>query len=281
MAHLNKYKVFKGWYSKDSGETWVESDKYVKVLSEESAKDCPIDTTIAIKARYQANRLNFNEQGDTDTSRVLVLNSEDFEYAYSVTNKEEIKLKSSGVTTFDVPTYAGSDTGNFDFILIPKTSRVKIASASGVKGDWNSIIINRPPNITEIEFFGVTEVADFSTISNSLSKLVFHEGITKIGAFCNCCNSGEHPSTGLREVTIPSTVTRISAGLFMGCMLLRKVTMLPKTPPKIGEDGVQYSYHPFDDTSDNLVIYVPSESLDAYKNADGWKYYADKIQAIQ
>lgn len=279
MAHLNKYKVYKGWYSKDSGETWVESDKYVKILSEESAKDCPIDTTIAIKARYQANRLNWNEKGDTDTSRVLVLNSEDFDYAYSITNKEEIKLKSSGVTTFDVPTYVGSDTGNFDFILLPKTSRVKIAEVNGVK--WSDTIINRPPNITEIEFFGATEVADFSAGSNLLSKLVFNEGITKIGDFICCCDNDEHPSTGLREVTIPSTVTRISTWLFMGCRLLRKVTMLPKTPPKIGEDGVLSSGHPFDKTSDNLVIYVPSESLDAYKNADGWSYYADKIQAIQ
>lgn len=280
MAHLNKYKIFKGWYSKDSGETWVESDKYVKILSEESAKDCPIDTTIAIKARYQANSLNWNEAGDTDTSRVLVLNSEDFEYAYSITNKEEIKLKSSGVTTFDVPTYETSDTGNFDFILLPKTSRVKIASVNGVKWNQYYTIINRPPNITEIEFFGATEVADFSTSSNSLIKLVFHEGITNIGAFMSCCNSGEDSSTGLRKVTIPSTVTRISESLFKDCTLLRKVTMLPKTPPKIGEDGAQYSNHPFEGTSDNLVIYVPSESLDAYKNADGWSMYASKIKAI-
>lgn len=279
MAHLDKYKIFKGWYSKDSGETWVESDKYVKIISEESSKDCPVDTSIAIKARYEANRLNWNEKGDTDTSRVLVLNSEDFDYAYSVTNKEEIKLKPSGVTTFDVPTYEASSTGNFDFILSPKTSRVKIASVNGCL--WSgALLMNRPPNITEIEFIGATEVADFSTSSNPLTKLVFNEGITKIGAFMDCCNSVDSPSIGLKEVTIPSTVTRISESLFEDCRLLRKVTMLPKTPPKIGEDNTQYSNHPFDGTSDNLVIYVPSESVDAYKSADGWSRYASKIKAI-
>lgn len=279
MAHLDKYKIFKGWYSKDSGETWVESDKYVKIISEESSKDCPVDTSIAIKARYKANRLNWNEAGDTDTSRVLVLNSEDFDYAYSVTNKEEIKLKPSGVTTFDVPTYKASDTGNFDFILSPKTSRVKIASVNGVK--WSgALLMNRPPNITEIEFIGATEVADFSTGSNPLTKLVFNEGITKIGAFMDCCNSADSPIIGLKEVTIPSTVTRISVALFKDCRLLRKVTMLPKTPPKIGEDNTQYANHPFEGTSDNLVIYVPSESVDAYKSADGWSRYASKIKAI-
>jgi hypothetical protein len=29
------------------------------------------------------------------------------------------------------------------------------------------------------------------------------------------------------------------------------------------------------------VIYVPAASVDAYKNAEGWKQYADRIQAIK
>jgi len=32
--------------------------------------------------------------------------------------------------------------------------------------------------------------------------------------------------------------------------------------------------------SSNLVIYVPAESVDAYKSASGWSYYANQIQAI-
>ena len=36
----------------------------------------------------------------------------------------------------------------------------------------------------------------------------------------------------------------------------------------------------FDDAANLLNIYVPSESVDAYKAADGWKDYADKIQSI-
>jgi hypothetical protein len=44
-------------------------------------------------------------------------------------------------------------------------------------------------------------------------------------------------------------------------------------PPTIGIDV-------FKNTHANLVIYVPSESVDTYKAASGWSTYADRIQAI-
>ena len=35
----------------------------------------------------------------------------------------------------------------------------------------------------------------------------------------------------------------------------------------------------FDEVSENITIYVPAESVEKYKAAEGWSWYADKIKA--
>lgn len=91
------------------------------------------------------------------------------------------------------------------------------------------------------------------------------QGITSISnyAFFYCIS--------LTSVTIPNSVTNIGSSAFMNCTSLTSVTVKATTPPTLGS-GVFYSTHV------NLVIYVPAESVDAYKAA--WSNYADKIQAI-
>ena len=79
--------------------------------------------------------------------------------------------------------------------------------------------------------------------------------------------------TKLTSVVIPSNVTKIDAQAFAYCEL-SSVTVEATTPPTAYETSFRY-------IESNLVIYVPSESVDAYKAAEGWSYYASKIQAIQ
>ena len=89
--------------------------------------------------------------------------------------------------------------------------------------------------------------------------------LTHIGdyAFSGC--------SSLTSVTIPDSVTSIGSGAFMGCTSLTKLTMLPTTPPSTG-------YFNFLD-NDNSVneIVVPAGCGNAYKAANGWSEYADKI----
>ena len=77
---------------------------------------------------------------------------------------------------------------------------------------------------------------------------------------------------GLTEITIPSSVTSISNSSFFDCGSLTSVTCLPEIPPSLGSGVFAIS--------DNVVIYVPAASVDAYKIAQGWSEYADRIQAI-
>lgn len=98
----------------------------------------------------------------------------------------------------------------------------------------------------------------------NLTSVEFEEGITVIGsdAFRNC--------TGLTSVTIPASVTVFDA--FGGCSSLTDITFLSETPPELG----QYSL----DGTNDCPIYVPDESVDAYKTANNWTRYASRIQPI-
>lgn len=75
--------------------------------------------------------------------------------------------------------------------------------------------------------------------------------------------------TALKEIWIPQNVKNIYAYAFLGCSALKKFVSLPTTPPVLAADvlpGSTLSY-----------IYVPDESVDAYKAASKWSGYASKI----
>lgn len=119
----------------------------------------------------------------------------------------------------------------------------------------------------------------------SLTSINIPNGVTFIGekSFCKCsgATSLSLPNSltqirdeafshcsGLTSVTIPSGVTRIFRGIFSYCGNLNTVTVLATTPPTLTDLGVKQS----------TIIYVPCESVDAYKSASGWIQYASRIR---
>lgn len=78
--------------------------------------------------------------------------------------------------------------------------------------------------------------------------------------------------TELSSVVIGSSVTIIRDKAFDGCRGLTSITVHSVTTPTLG-------YGVFDGTN-NCPIYVPPESVDAYKAASKWSNYASRIQAI-
>ena len=79
---------------------------------------------------------------------------------------------------------------------------------------------------------------------------------------------------GLTNVVFPETTKVISRQSFKN---VTTVTLLTTTPPvSTGKINSQYVFE-FDSAT---AIYVPAESVEAYKNAEGWNAYADIIQAI-
>ena len=88
-------------------------------------------------------------------------------------------------------------------------------------------------------------------------------------AFRNC--------SGLTEVILPASLTAVGRRMFQDCSNLEKVTCLAVTPPGRSEttSGLEFS-----GTSPNLVIYVPEQSVNAYKTSSVWSSYASIIEPI-
>lgn len=103
-----------------------------------------------------------------------------------------------------------------------------------------------------------------STIKNGAGALEICEGVTHIG------RSAFQNGTSLTSATLPSTLTRIDETVFDGCSGLTSVTVNATTPPTLYGSAFGGSY----------PIYVPAESVDAYKAANNWSTYASRIEAI-
>ena len=90
-----------------------------------------------------------------------------------------------------------------------------------------------------------------STIPNSVINI-------GNGAFSGC--------TTLTNITIPSNVTNIGCEAFSGCTSLSRVDVMATIPPTIFSNTFSNCYN-------DLKIYVPTESIDAYKAANYWNNF--------
>lgn len=103
----------------------------------------------------------------------------------------------------------------------------------------------------------------------NLTSVEIPDTITSIGEydFYSCSNL----FGGITSVTIGSGITSIGNHSFYLSQSLSEVNIKATSVPTGGSNM-------FDNCSSSLVIYVPTASVDAYKSAEGWSDYADKIQ---
>ena len=191
--------------------------------------------------------------------KVTIINSGTFSYCRSITS---ITIPDN-VTT--ISTYA------FDGCTSLAEFRGKFASDDGrcliVDGVLRAFA---PAGLAKYTTpYGVTSIGDYAFFDcSSIESVNISEGVTSIGYDAFACS-------GLVSVTIPSSVTSIGDLAFCTCRKLVEVYCKPTTPPVAIFDDSWWGA--FDTTADGLEIYVPTESVGAYKVADGWSKYADRI----
>ncbi len=115
---------------------------------------------------------------------------------------------------------------------------------------------------------GVTGIGDQSfTAFTALKSVVLPDGLTSIEsyAFLYC--------SALTSITLPASLKSIGFRAFRFCTSLKTVTCLAATPPGLGTED-------FANCDALTAIQVPAASVDDYKAAQYWNYYADKIVAI-
>ena len=116
---------------------------------------------------------------------------------------------------------------------------------------------------------GVTGIGDQSfTAFTALKSVVLPDGLTSIEsyAFLYC--------SALTSITLPASLKSIGFRAFRYCGSLKTVTCLAATPPGLGTEA-------FGNCDAFTAIQVPAASVDDYKAAQYWNYYADRIVAIE
>lgn len=134
----------------------------------------------------------------------------------------------------------------------------------------------------------INDVAYIAT-STSITYCAFREGTVSIGGGCcyNCSklisitipdsvtSIGSNAFTycnSLTSVTIGNVVANIGQYAFNNCRSLSNITVNAVTPPSLGRNALSFT--------NDCPIYVPAQSVDAYKAASIWSTYAARIQAI-
>lgn len=92
------------------------------------------------------------------------------------------------------------------------------------------------------------------------------------------CHDAFYESFRLKKVTIPASVQSIGDYAFYYCEVLESVYCRPTTPPTLGVNV----FDNFDggDRPIGCRIYVPKESVDAYKAAENWSRYKQYIVGL-
>ena len=141
--------------------------------------------------------------------------------------------------------------------------------------------VNIPDSVTSIgscTFYGcksltsITIPSSVTSIGNcafeycdSLTSVNIPDSVTTIGGWTfDSCDS-------LTSVNIPDSVTEIGSAAFYSCDSLTSVYCKATTPPALSDTYV------FDNNGSGRKIYVPRQSVNAYKNAKGWNEYASAI----
>ena len=108
----------------------------------------------------------------------------------------------------------------------------------------------------------ITTIGDYAfSYCRALTSVIISNSVTTIGerTFANCYS--------LTSVTIPSSVTRIEDGAFSDCGNVKQITSEAVTPPYC-------SRYAFDGVNRNeCKLFVPKNSIDAYKRAYVWWHF--------
>jgi len=309
----DKYTLAEYQISYDDGFSWSTTATSATTLIEADSEDCgyvpPIPSDVKLYSRLNNNLDPFivycdDTCGGEDPTHLV------WTCAAGTTASTHMLTAQIGTCVSQIGNEAFYGCYSLEIVEIPSTvtsigasaftncySLISITIPSGVTVISDSMCyscglnhtpftVNMPNSITNINyraFYGCQTLESIELSSNlvtigeeafyncnSLKEITIPNNVTEIGnaAFGMC--------SVLSAVTIGSGVEKIRESAFFNTYGLETVTVLATTPP---EASISMFYRiNGEDFSGN--IYVPSGSVETYKSASGWTYYASRIQAI-
>ena len=267
--------------STDGGETWtvvIPEEYSASTLIEADSQDCGyIPPTPTIDGKFKltlsdsttvtaecdaTSAITSGEASSHSSGRVVIVSAE---IGQCVSTIGDAAFANLSLTSVTIPSSV-TCIDNWAFGYCTSLTSVTIPDSVTSIGDY---AFYRCTGLTSVSIPNSLTSIDSQVFfqCSSLTSITIPDSVTSIGgyAFYQC--------SSLTSITIPDSVTSIDDWAFGYCTSLRSVTVNATTPPTLGGNV-------FNNTSSNLVIYVPSASVDTYKTASGWRNYASRIQAI-
>lgn len=189
-------------------------------------------------------------------------------YAYEFSGQNRLQNldfsdASNNVTTIESSAFQQAQVNG---LVLPNTISV-LGEACFVGAAIATLTV--PPLVTVLPaeaFAEIQPVYNDATGEELPINIILPQNLTKIENRC-------FMRAGIKQITIPDTVTEIWDMAFNYCRQLASITCLAATPPTLGSNA-------FYSRAAGFTIKVPAASVAAYKAADGWKDYANYIVAM-
>lgn len=216
---------------------------------------------------YQSGSKTINKGYCSCITAVDEFGSVELINSYAFRGCSKLALTSLPSSIRSIGAYAFYNCTNLELTELPRGLTLIINNAFENCTKLKNITIYGGVRSIENEAFAYCE---------KLESVIIHEGVESIGnkAFYMAFYQDTGAMVSLFEVVLPSTIKSIGSGAFnvpysggggSGCYL-DKLTILASTPPTVSETGFEA-----------LTIIVPKGCGEAYKAAEGWSAYADRI----
>ena len=191
--------------------------------------------------------------------------------------------ETSGWSNEYIPLTVNSEIRDSDYVLSENNLKLTKWLNKGVKKiDMNTVPELRNVNDIRFDSFaGCTELESIIIGDNVLyiqarafSYLKKLKNITFNNKIESISNDVFRGCTALTTLTFPKSIKDFASRSFEDCPNLKTFIIKAETPPRVNTFPSLFS------TGDEPTIYVPANSVENYKKAEGWKKYANKIQAI-